>query len=76
MSVLEVVGWSAGEKKAFTPKLTAGVTISVLGFCWYGHSKLKRHTDTVVVPATSASKIHKTNAAQEPLLPVSPSESS
>ncbi|KAA6421352.1 MAG: hypothetical protein FRX49_08629 [Trebouxia sp. A1-2] len=30
-----------GEKKAFTGKMTVGVTLAMIGFCMYSHTKLK-----------------------------------
>ena len=31
----------SGEKKAFTGKMTVGVTLAMIGFCMYSHTKLK-----------------------------------
>jgi hypothetical protein len=31
----------SGEKKAFTGKMTVGVSLAMIGFCMYSHTKLK-----------------------------------
>ncbi len=47
----------SGEKKAFTVKMTVGVTLAMIGFCMYSHTKLKlRPQPARTVDAASSTK--------------------
>jgi len=47
----------SGEKKAFTGKMIVGVTLAMIGFCMYSHTKLKlRPQPARTVDAASSTK--------------------
>ena len=60
----------SGEKKAFTVRMTIGVTLAMIGFCMYSHMKLRLRPQAtrLDVPA-SPTKAPKNIEEGQPLLP-------
>ena len=69
MSVASIVACSAGEKKAFTLKMTVGVTLAMIGFCMYSHTKLRKPAVRAGTEASSDLKSHKSSLEDVVLLP-------
>lgn len=47
----EAIYGPLGEKKAFTFKMTVGVTLAMVGFCMYSHTKLRLRPQPAKVQA-------------------------
>ncbi|KAL3130623.1 hypothetical protein ABBQ38_008017 [Trebouxia sp. C0009 RCD-2024] len=59
-----------GEKKAFTLKMTVGVTLAMVGFCMYSHTKLKNRPQLAKAHAAAKPGITKQDIEEgQPLMP-------
>lgn len=61
---------STGEKKAFTLKMTVGVTLAMVGFCMYSHTKLKNRPQLAKAQAAAKADTSKQDIEEgQPLMP-------